>query len=311
MTLPDIEELKAMGLFERIFRPNIEELKARRDVEGLIRALKNICWDVRRDAAKALGEIGDRRAVEPLIEALRDSDLGVRSAAAHALGKIGDERAVEPLIEALDDVDVIVQIKAAKALHKIGNERAVEALKHKRVFERLIRALKDSEWPVRANATEALGEIGDERAVEPLIEALEEIREAKELVIRIRESERRKGARYVVFVPEAEELIRNAESALKIGDYENAMKLAKQVEEKVLGEVFVLYLAFVLGRAHEIYEIRNSGVKVPESEELIEEAIAELHKKNFGRAEELAKEARRKAIERREEYNRALSLINL
>ena len=78
------------------FKPNIEELKARRDVEGLIRALK-------------------------------DSDWLVRARAAEALGKIGDSRAVEPLIEALDDVNVIVQIYAAEALHKIGNERANEA----------------------------------------------------------------------------------------------------------------------------------------------------------------------------------------
>jgi len=64
--------------------PNIEEMKTRRDVEGLTKALKDKDWSVRREAAVALGEIKDARAVEPLIWALKyekksprlDSSLG-------------------------------------------------------------------------------------------------------------------------------------------------------------------------------------------------------------------------------------------
>ena len=44
----------------RLFGPNIEELKVREDVEGLIRALKDSNKYVRRYAAEALGEIGDK-----------------------------------------------------------------------------------------------------------------------------------------------------------------------------------------------------------------------------------------------------------
>ena len=47
-------------------RPNIKELKARGDVEGLIGALEDSDADVRWKAAHALGKIGDERAVEPL-----------------------------------------------------------------------------------------------------------------------------------------------------------------------------------------------------------------------------------------------------
>ena len=125
----------------RLFRPNTKKLKKRKDVEGLIKALKDGDEFVRWLAARCLGEVEDSRAVEPLIEALKDSDASVRRRAAFMLREIGDKRAVEPLIEALDDVDVYVQIEAAKAPHKIGNERANEALKHKRVVERLIEAL--------------------------------------------------------------------------------------------------------------------------------------------------------------------------
>ena len=107
----------------RLFRPNIEKLKKRRDVEGLIRALKDSDEGVRREAAKALGEIGDSRAVEPLIEALKDRNEDVQKNAAYALGEIGDSRAVEPLIEALR----YGKGWAVKALKKIGLKTINEA----------------------------------------------------------------------------------------------------------------------------------------------------------------------------------------
>ena len=51
--------------------PNVEEMKAKRDVKGLIKALTYQNYAaVREDAAKALGEIGNPRAVEPLAAAL-------------------------------------------------------------------------------------------------------------------------------------------------------------------------------------------------------------------------------------------------
>jgi DNA repair photolyase len=74
-------------------------MKNKRDVNGLIKALKYDDPNVRYDAAKALGRLGDPRAVEPLISALRD----VCKSAAEALGKIGDSRAIEPLISVLED----------------------------------------------------------------------------------------------------------------------------------------------------------------------------------------------------------------
>ena len=87
-----------MGLFGP---PNIEKMKAKRDVQGLIEALgyqKDA--SIRSAAARALGELKDVQAVEPLIATLKDSDSKVSELAAEALGKIGDARAVEPLIAA-------------------------------------------------------------------------------------------------------------------------------------------------------------------------------------------------------------------
>jgi HEAT repeat protein len=115
--------------------PNVEKMKAKRDVEGLIKALgyrkdKGVC----KAAAGALVEIGTP-AVAPLVAALKDSDTHVQWQAARALGQIGDARAIEPLIAALEDVEI--------------------------------------DWTVCRTAAEALGQVGDARAVKPLIAVLE------------------------------------------------------------------------------------------------------------------------------------------
>jgi HEAT repeat protein len=110
--------------------PNVEKMRQKKDVKGLIKALGDEKdSDVRGNAAQALGTIGDARAVEPLIiRALGDSDYRVRWNAAEAIGTIGDARAVEPLIRALGDSDWRVLWNAARALGKIGDPRAVEPL---------------------------------------------------------------------------------------------------------------------------------------------------------------------------------------
>ena len=67
---------------------NIGELKANKDVEGLIKALKDKDWHVRIPTVGALGEIRDKRAIEPLTQALKDENSIVRSLAEEALEKI-------------------------------------------------------------------------------------------------------------------------------------------------------------------------------------------------------------------------------
>ncbi|MFQ6121271.1 MAG: HEAT repeat domain-containing protein, partial [Methanosarcinales archaeon] len=129
---------------------SVVELKRNKDVDGLINALKDSYYWVRKSAAYALGEIGDTRAIEPLIEALNDSDYSVRENAAYALREIGDP-AVEPLIKALGDSDGYVRFNAAKALGEIGDARAVDPL---------IKKLGDSNRYVRDAAKEALKKLG-------------------------------------------------------------------------------------------------------------------------------------------------------
>jgi HEAT repeat protein len=141
-------------------------------VEPLIRALKDSNRDGRRNAAAALGEIGEP-AVEPLIRALDQQSWDVRFWAELLLGQIGDARAVEPLIRMLDTQPVVIDrisdygiaSHAAQALGEIGDARAVEPL---------IRMLDHHSDDIRWRTISALGSIGDARAIEPLSRALRE-----------------------------------------------------------------------------------------------------------------------------------------
>ena len=142
--------------------PNVEKMKAKKDVKGLIKALgykKDA--SVRKAATMALVEIGEP-AIEPLIAVIKEENEDVRQAAVEALVKIG-EPAIEPLIVALKDNSV--RKGAAGVLGMMG-EPALE-----RAVERLIVELAGEDDDVRGNAIEALVEIG-ESAVEPLIAAL-------------------------------------------------------------------------------------------------------------------------------------------
>jgi HEAT repeat protein len=146
--------------------PNVDRLKAKGNVAGLIGALRyqKDSGASPRAASRALGEIRDPRAVEPLIAALREDK--VRRDAVEALGQIGDARAVKPLVAALSDLDWSVREVAGEALAHIGPPAAGF----------LIAILNDQSQStgVRWAAAKALGKIGDPRAVEPLIAALSE-----------------------------------------------------------------------------------------------------------------------------------------
>ncbi len=163
-----------MGLFGP---PNVQQLKAKRDVQGLFKALGyQKDWHVRASAAQALGELGDRHAVEPLIASLKESDGNVQQAAAQALGQLGDTRAVEPLIASLEfkwmqPYYFFVQRAAVQALGKLKDRRAVDPL----IALINIKSRQNEVKLVQRAAAEALGNFGDSRAMEPLIVLLKDI----------------------------------------------------------------------------------------------------------------------------------------
>ncbi|MBW4520253.1 MAG: HEAT repeat domain-containing protein [Scytolyngbya sp. HA4215-MV1] len=60
-------------------------------------------YPLRRNAARALGKLGDVRAVSALVQALACSDFYVREAAAQSLEMLGDPACIAPLITLLQD----------------------------------------------------------------------------------------------------------------------------------------------------------------------------------------------------------------
>ena len=59
-------------------------------------------YPLKRNAARALGKLGDRKAVVPLINCLDCSDFYVREAAAQSLGMLGDPVCIPQLMELLE-----------------------------------------------------------------------------------------------------------------------------------------------------------------------------------------------------------------
>ncbi len=85
-------------------------------VMPLIKSLQDPDTEVQRDAADALGKIGDPRAIVPLGNKISDSDVEIRAIARHALRDAVDasaEDAVEPLVRLLQHNDPAVREEAA------------------------------------------------------------------------------------------------------------------------------------------------------------------------------------------------------
>lgn len=137
--------------------PKIENLKAKRDVNALVKALGNKDAQVREEAATALGEIRDARAVEALMAALGDPQRAVRQSAVVALGELGAVRAVEPLLNALQNQDLrqAVLHSLAKIAPQVG-----DAPIRAQTETALCGALGDRDRTVRRAAAEALEGLG-------------------------------------------------------------------------------------------------------------------------------------------------------
>jgi HEAT repeat protein len=143
-------------------------------VDMLVGALTEGPEDVRKAAARALGQSRDERAMPALRRRLGDPDGGVRKTAAVALSKL-DEPKWSPWIKGdywLDDIN---------RLSRSGDPDVFEPLR-----EALTTAFTAYAWDAtrqrqvpcdaefRRTAAEALGNLSDVRAVEPLTRALED-----------------------------------------------------------------------------------------------------------------------------------------
>lgn len=113
-----------MGFID-ILRPNIEKLRERKDIPGLIKALESPDEEIREGAAAALPELMPG-SLSPLVSAAVSAS-GKRRAAANAVLTSVGEPAVQPLISYLEGDDPEVAGFAAEALASLG-EPAVSSL---------------------------------------------------------------------------------------------------------------------------------------------------------------------------------------
>ena len=184
--------------------PNIENMKRKRDIKGLIKALSyKKDGNIANSAEKALIEIKpsieflisplrkatgyekvkilsifreivfapsnikNPLACETLLVALKDKDQDVRRYSAITLGEIKDPRGVEPLISVLKDISENMREDISEWV-RVSAVEALAKIKDPRAIEPLAYALKDRSKNVQLSAAIALSEFKDPRALEPL-----------------------------------------------------------------------------------------------------------------------------------------------
>ena len=155
--------------------PDVQRLEAKKDVEGLKKALAyKQQAQVRVAAAQALGRVGDRAEKPALTSALEDEDVQVRIAAAEALARAAGSSAVGALVKALGDPEV--SPTAARLLSGMGDP-AIKGLVGVLGDRKLGPPAADVLASFGASALDAL--LGIEDPCKRAIELLEKIGDAR------------------------------------------------------------------------------------------------------------------------------------
>ncbi len=161
-----------------ILGPDIDDLRANGDVEGLIEALAWIGIGRGRQAAVALAKLGDPRAVQPLTWALGDAvqkqNVKAIITTAKALARFGDERAAEPLLQALESAFSLPEGKDKERMEVLASIGTALQGMGSASTKAVVGKLDHDEVAMRVLSVDILGEIGDAQAVEPLVLALQD-----------------------------------------------------------------------------------------------------------------------------------------
>lgn len=299
-------------------------------IPKLAKLLKDEDPNIRINATFAIAYVADNypevieNSISDLISSLSDP---YPEDAIHALRGAGRkfpeeiEDAIPRLIELLDDEDSDVCISAATNLiiirknHKAVMEKYADYAKQK--IQKLTSLLEDEDSDIREDAAYAISAIG------PLYPegAEERIPKLIRLLGDVEESGSRWAAAYALGEEGAVEalnplkkLLKDEDSSLFThpekgeSDYLTVGEMAQEAIKKISynpAKEHIESSDFISSIESEIAEIKNSGIKTPKLDKVIEHAQSELKQNNFERAKELTKEAKRIALERKERYNLA------
>ncbi len=112
--------------------PNIEKLKAKRDIPGLVKALHYYQGEPEmfRSGIAALADLRATQAIEPLTSILADSANAdvIRQITARGLGRIGTEGALQALVSMLNTSSGGVQKAVIAGLGQMADVRAIAPL---------------------------------------------------------------------------------------------------------------------------------------------------------------------------------------
>lgn len=127
------------------FKPNIEKLRNKKDVKGLLVALRNNDIAIRSQAISALGELKVLDALEEIIPLLKNDNTHIKILAVSAIGKIGDRKTIDHIIPLLNDknkkvrseaIETIRMLRGDEVLNEILNEQINKYFKESEVHEK-------------------------------------------------------------------------------------------------------------------------------------------------------------------------------
>lgn len=109
----------------------IETMKLDNDLKSLVSILKEENPQMRKEAAKAIGQIGNQNCLKYLFSVLKDDSWGVRAVAVQSVGKIAekkDKQSRAKIIDLLDDEDWAVRCAAIESLARISGPESIDLI---------------------------------------------------------------------------------------------------------------------------------------------------------------------------------------
>jgi HEAT repeat protein len=138
--------------------PNVEKLKEKHNIPGLLKALEyHKDPQIVRAAAVALGQLGANETLAALAALADNPNPAIREGVFWSLGKLGDPNALDLLLAALDDPDESARKAALQGLALLGHPDAIAPL---------VKLLKSCDNDARSGeVAQALGQLG--KTLEP------------------------------------------------------------------------------------------------------------------------------------------------